>query len=455
MASAFGDPMAPSPCEQCGNEGTMRCSVRDNKNLCQGCFQDLPQERREDIGDPEWVCHIHLNRKVDIFCETCQRGCCRECAVDVHQDHNVENVLKLKEEIRRDLTKLLHEVGVRAERLSELRPKIESSLQKVEEPPKLFDQFVDEIKHEIAHNLEKELHSNLWETHFNMIPRERRKEIVQELAIEKADLNNQRILEIQRGISPGLLEDAEKRRCKMQKAESKLLVGQQACVMAKLQIKSMLESTPEKLVCEGRLLGSLVKASCALQCQNDVLESCREVEADLPQLKMEKDFFFHGFGRFSQFLKIVLFIYVVFSFARFARVGYRDEYNRLLSSESMTSFIMLCLYFPMYHATKCVILTLLLAYTYCMYDYPIKRQVSFLKNVTFCIKLVLLALGLWLLTFPFLILVSSPLYLFQMEPVSANSVSIISILQSCSFLYGMLNSKTFKDCCDYKKLYKF
>ncbi|XP_011673907.2 uncharacterized protein LOC105442931 [Strongylocentrotus purpuratus] len=292
MASAFSDPLAPSPCEQCGNatEGTMRCSVRDSKNLCQDCFQDIPQARREDIGDPEWVCDIHLDRKADIFCETCQRGCCNECAVDVHQGHKVVDVLKLGEEIRRDLTEQLQEVGVRAERLSELRRDIESSLGKIEEAPKLVNKVVEEIKEEIAQNLEKEINRIQWEAQLNIINHERKRDNMLKLVKEKADLDIQRIQEIQHCISTGLQEDAVKRNRKIQKAESKLLVGQQACESANLEIKLLLESTPKELACRGRRLGSLVEASSAFQCQNDILESCREVEADLPKLEEVNDF---------------------------------------------------------------------------------------------------------------------------------------------------------------------
>eukprot|EP00057_Strongylocentrotus_purpuratus_P019435 XP_011673909.1 PREDICTED: uncharacterized protein LOC105442931 isoform X2 [Strongylocentrotus purpuratus] len=451
MASAFCDPLAPSPCDQCGNatEGTMRCSVRDSKNLCQDCFQGVPQARREDIGDPEWVCNIHLNRKVDIYCETCRLGCCKECAVDVHKGHSVVDVLKLLGKIRRDLTKQMIEVGVRAERLSELQRKIESSVGKIEEAPKLVDKVVDEIKDEIAHNLHLDVHIIQWETHLNIIQQEKRRDNMLKLAKEKAELDIQRIQELQRGISTGLLEDAEKRKCKIQKAESKLLVGQQACESANLEIKLLLESTPKELACRGRRLGSLVEASSEFQCQNDVLDCCREVEADLPKLEVEKDNFFHGIRPFSPLLKTVLCIFVVFYVANEARCDYRYEYNRLLSSESMTSLIMLCAYFTHYFVVKCLVLMLILDGS--MGDHPIKRKDKKLKS---CYKMAQLGIQFWLLTFVFLILVSSPLYLFQVKSVSANIVSIMSILHSCSSLYGMRNSKTFKDFWDYLKLYK-
>ena len=212
------------------------------------------------------------------------------------------------EEIRRDLTEQLQEVGVRAERLSELRREIESSLGKIEEAPILVDKVVEEIKEEVAKNLEKEILRIKWETQLKI------KSVTQQ-----AELDIQRIQEIQRGISTGLLEDAEKRKCKMQKAESKLLVGQQACESADLQIKSVLESIPEKLVCEGRRLCSFAKASLAFQCQTDVLDSCREVEANLPKLEVEKENFLKGIRPFSPLLKTVLCIFVVFYFANVAR----------------------------------------------------------------------------------------------------------------------------------------
>ena len=122
MASVSCDPSAPSQCDQCGNatEDTIRSTVQDNKNLCEDCFQGLPQARREDIGDPEWVCDKHFNRKVEVFCKTCKRGSCKDCAGDVHKDHDVVCVLQLGEVIRRDLREQLQEVGVRAEKLSQL-----------------------------------------------------------------------------------------------------------------------------------------------------------------------------------------------------------------------------------------------------------------------------------------------------------------------------------------------
>eukprot|EP00057_Strongylocentrotus_purpuratus_P019433 XP_011673907.1 PREDICTED: uncharacterized protein LOC105442931 isoform X1 [Strongylocentrotus purpuratus] len=464
MASAFDDPLAPSPCEQCGNatEGTMICSVQDRvKNLCQGCFQDMPQARREDIGDPEWVCNIHSDSKVAIFCETCKLGCCKECAVDVHQGHKVVNVFKLVAEIRCYLTEQLQEVGVRAEALFELQRKIESLSEKIKEAPKLVNKVVDEIMNEVAQNLEKEILQILWQIHLGIIHQERG-DTMQKLAKERADLDIQRIDELQRGISTALLEDAEKRRCKLQKAELKLLVGQQACESANLQLKSMLESTPEKLVREGRQLGSLVKASSAFQFQNEVLESCKEVEADLPQLKKEKDLFFLGFGHLSKLLTIVLTmlcISVVFCYAYEARGVYRDEYNRLLSFEWETcySLFLLCSTstIQVYHAISCFVLMLLLAFRMYRYDCPITRNESYMKKLKSFFKIVRLGLESWLRTVLFLLFMSFPLYIFQVESVSANIVSIMSFLQSFVFLYDMGHSKTFKDYCDYLKLHQF
>ena len=106
----------------------------------------------------------------------------------------------------------------------------------------------------------------------------------------------------------------------------------------------------------------------------------------------------------------------------------------MLSSESITSMIMVCSYFfPMCHAKKCMMLMCLLTGSD-VCDYPISRRESFMDQVKHCIKIVHMCLEFWLMTFFNLILSSSLLYLFQVKSASSNIVSIMSILQSLLFL---------------------
>nr|XP_054752898.1 transcription intermediary factor 1-beta-like [Lytechinus pictus] len=289
MASAFDNPVTPSTCDQCGNpaEDTVRCSVRDSKYLCRGCFRDLPS--REDIGEPEWVCDIHATRKVEFFCESCEIGCCKECAGDVHNDHKVVDVVKLTVEIRQKLQAQLEEVNARAEVLSELRNKVNDTMDKIKEAPMVFEKVVREIKEEVQRKLDEEIDRIKVEAQLSIMEKEKQRDQKLNLAKEKADRDIQRIIAIQRDINtdPNMLGKVAEWSNKMEKTKATLLDREQACESANLEIKSMFDASPEKVIRRGRQLNSLIKTSSALRSdQMDIIASCKAaIKADIPEFE--------------------------------------------------------------------------------------------------------------------------------------------------------------------------
>ncbi|XP_041461740.1 transcription intermediary factor 1-beta-like [Lytechinus variegatus] len=295
MASAFDNPVAPSTCDQCGKpaEDTVGCSIRDSKNLCRPCFRDLP--KREDIGEPEWVCDIHATRKVEIFCESCDIGCCKECAGNDHNDHKVVNVVKLIVEIRQRMLAQLEEVDVSGEVLSEQRNKVNGTMNKIEEPRILVEKVVGEIKEVVQGNLDKVKHQIEFEAQLSITEIEKQRDIRLKLAKKKADHDVQRMLEIQQEFTVhyNKLSEDEKWLSKMKKTEATLLEREHASVSAKLEIKSMLEASPEKIIRRGRHLISLVETSSAYKNdQMDISASCKKVEADIPECEVNIEDFF-------------------------------------------------------------------------------------------------------------------------------------------------------------------
>ncbi|XP_062582650.1 E3 ubiquitin-protein ligase TRIM45-like [Saccostrea cucullata] len=148
-------------CEHCEENPSKFLCKTCSGHMCEMCKTDHEMrkftrhhEKTELTSDKEYTterphCFLHITKKLECYCSSCQKPICTQCLIETHNGHKVENLEETYEKIRRDLQMEKEEIE------TVLMPKYRDLLSKEEAKTSDVSKRADQGRKQIEDHTEK------------------------------------------------------------------------------------------------------------------------------------------------------------------------------------------------------------------------------------------------------------------------------------------------------------